>query len=77
MPAPHARSHRWIQGCSLRVSAPVARGGNSYGGLDPRLGCYGDAIVDGRVDQLVERFGGLEFEVIVLRVADAEPTSYE
>ena len=35
------------------------------------------AIVNGRVDQLVERFGGLEVEVIVLRVADEEPASFE
>ena len=33
--------------------------------------------MDGRTDQLVERFGGLEVEVIVLRVADEEPAPFE
>ena len=33
--------------------------------------------MDGRANQLVERFGGLEVEVLVLRVADEEPAPFE
>ena len=33
--------------------------------------------MDGRTDQLVERFGGLEVEVLVPGVADQEPAPFE
>ena len=33
--------------------------------------------MDGRTDQLVERFDRLEAEVLVLRVADEEPAPFE
>ncbi len=37
----------------------------------------GDAMVDGRTDQLAGHIGGLEVEVLVLRVAYEKPASFE
>ena len=45
-------------------------------GLTTGIGSDGDPVVDGRADQLFERFG-LEIEVVALGIAHEQPLSFE
>ena len=56
-----------------RFTQDGAQGQRLLAGVGPD----GDAVMDGCANQLVERFGGLEVEVLVLRVADEESAPFE
>lgn len=42
-----------------------------------RIGADGDAVMNGWADELIERFTGLEVEIVVLGVTNEEPVSFE